>query len=87
MYNKAIIVACFAGLLAAVYLFCMHSTPRRGAMRVIERVFAGVILCYLCRLVLTPLGLALPQGPVAAFLAGYLGLPGAALAAWLHLAP
>lgn len=87
MDNKAIVIACFAGLLGAVYLFCMRSTPRKGLMRVVERIFAGIILCYLCQLVLAPVGLALPQGPVAAFFAGYLGLPGAALAAWLHLAP
>lgn len=87
MGNKAIVIACFAGLLAAVYLFCMRSTPRKGAMRVVERLFMGMILCYLCQLLLAPLGLTLPQGPVPALFAGYLGLPGAALAAWLHLAP
>lgn len=56
-------------------------------MRIIERVCAGIILCYLCALLFYPLGVRLPQGPLSAVTAGYLGIPGLALTALAQLWP
>ena len=77
----------FGLTMGLVYMLCMRATPRRGVMRVIERVCAGIILCYLCALLFYPLGVRLPQGPLSAVSAGYLGLPGLALTAFAQLWP
>lgn len=79
MLPKLTVILLFAGLMAAVFFFCMRATPRRGYMRVIERVCMGIILCYLCGLALAPFGIRLAQGPISAASAGYFGLPGVAL--------
>lgn len=70
-----------------VYLASMRSTPRRGLMRVVERVCVGMILCYLCHLAFGPLGAEVPRGPLASLAAGYLGLPGVALGTAVSLLP
>lgn len=77
----------FGLLMAVVYMLCMRATPRRGVMRVLERVCVGIILCYLCGLLLAPFGVRLSHGPLSAVSAGYLGLPGVALAALSQLWP
>ncbi len=87
MLQKLMIILGFAAVLSAVYFCCMRSTPRRGVMRVIERVFMGIILCYLCGVLLTPLGVEVGQGPLPAVSAGYLGLPGVALTVLARLLP
>ena len=83
MTDRLIALAMVAVSLAASYFLCMRATPGKGWLRVAERVCAGVILCYLCGLALSPLGIAVPQNPLSALSAGYLGLPGVALAAIL----
>lgn len=77
------VILLFALFLALVYCLCMHATPGKGLMHVLERVCVGMILCYLCQLVLRPFGIQVAQSPLAALSAGYLGLPGAALSAFL----
>lgn len=73
----------FAGFFGLAYCWCMHATPGKGLMHVLERVCVGMIVCYLCQILLRPLGIQVSQSPLAALSAGYLGLPGAALGAFL----
>lgn len=87
MADRLFIIIGFGLFLTVVYALCMRSTPRRGYMRVIERMCAGIILCYLCGLLLRPFGIELSQSPLSALAAGYLGLPGAALGAFLTIWP
>lgn len=77
------VILLFAVFLGLVYCWCMNATPGKGLMHVLERVCAGMILCYLCQLVLRTFGIQIAQSPLAALSAGYLGLPGAALGAFL----
>ena len=87
MTDRLLAVAMVATALGVSYPLCMRASPRRGVMRVVERMCAGIILCYLCWLGLAPLGLHFPQGPLAAVSAGYLGLSGLALAAFVSWLP
>lgn len=87
MANRLMIIAEFSGLLATLWMVCMHATPRKGVLHVMERMCSGMVLCYLCALALGLFGLRGPQGPVSALCAGYLGLPGAALSAAMALWP
>ena len=87
MMDKLILIASFAGIMAMVYLLCMHSTPRKGWLRAAETLCLGIILCYLCQAALRPLGIQIAQSPLAALSAGYLGLPGVALSSALALWP
>lgn len=77
------VILLFGALMAAVCFWCMHSTPQRGLLRILERLCIGLILCYLCQLLLRPFGIRIAQSPLAALSAGYLGLPGVALGAFL----
>lgn len=83
MLLRVWIILLFGAFLGLVYCWCMHATPQRGLMRVLERICVGVILCYLCQLVLKPFGIQIAQSPLAALSAGYLGLPGVALGAFV----
>ena len=87
MTDRLWLILGFACGMLALYLACMRSTPRRGMTRVMERVCAGVVLFYLCSAALKLCGVSLAQSPLAAVSAGYLGLPGAALAALAQLWP
>ncbi len=81
MADRLTIVAGFAVGMGSLYLAAMRSSPRRGWLRAVERFFAGIILCWLCHMLLRPFGLNVPQNPLAALAAGWLGLPGVALPA------
>lgn len=87
MADKLWIIAEFSGLLTALYALCMSAVPRRGWMKAVETMCRGIILCFLCALALRPFGIALRQGPLAALASGCLGLPGAALSAFLNAWP
>ena len=87
MTDRLMALVMVAAALGVSYPLCMRSTPRRGLMRVAERLCAGIVLCYLCYLGLSPLGVRFPQSPLAALSAGFLGLPGLALAAFVSWLP
>ena len=87
MTDRLLALTMIAAVLGVSYPLCMRATPRRGLMCVVERMCAGIILCYLCWLGLSPLGIRFPQGPVSAVSAGFLGLPGLALAAFVSWLP
>ena len=79
MADRLWLVAGCAGLMGGLYVCAMRASPGRGWMRAVERVVAGIILCYLCHV----LGMRVPQGPISALAAGFFGLPGVALTAWM----
>lgn len=87
MTDKLAVLAGFGGGMWLMYVLAMRSTPHRGWLRVAERLCAGAGVCLLCALALRPLGISIVQSPLAVLSAGYLGLPGAALAAFLTLWP
>lgn len=85
--DKLWFIAGFSGLLAGLYALCMSAVPRKGWMRAVETVCRGIILCMLCGLALRPFGVTLPVSPLSSLACGYLGLPGAALSAFLNAWP
>lgn len=87
MTDRLLALAMVAAALGASYPLCMRATPGRGLLRIAERMCAGIILCYLCWLGLSPLGIRFPQGPLPALSAGFLGLPGLALSAFVSWLP
>ena len=80
MTDRLLAVAMVAAAIGVSYPLCMRAAPHRGVMRVVERMCAGW-------LGLSPLGLSFPQGPLSAASAGFLGLPGLALAAFVSWLP
>lgn len=80
MAQRLWIIGCFSLLTGGVWFACLRLTPHRGVLRWAEGLCAGIILCYCLGLLAAPLGIVMPQGPVSAAFAGFLGLPGAALA-------
>ena len=46
MTDRLLAVAMIAATLSVSYPLCMRAAPRRGLMRVVERMCAGIILCY-----------------------------------------
>lgn len=87
MLARLEIITVFGLIMGGVCVWCLRTAPRRGLMRALECVCAGIILFYLASVALMPLGLRLPQSPLAAVSSGLLGLPGAALAAITQLMP
>ena len=87
MTDRLLALAMVVAALGASYPLCMRATPGRGLLRITERMCAGIILCYLCWLGLSPLGIRFPQGPLSALSAGFLGLPGLALSAFVSWLP
>ena len=87
MTDRLLALAMVAAALGASYPLCMRATPGRGLLRIAERMCAGIILCYLCWLGLSPLGIRFPQGPLSALSAGFFGLPGLALSAFVSWLP
>lgn len=85
MQERLWIIVAAVALLGLVYWLCMRATPRRGVMRVVERVCAGAAIMYVCCAALELAGVTVTQGPLSAVSAGYLGLPGAALAVLAQL--
>ena len=59
MTDRLQAVVMIAAALGVSYPLCMRAAPRRGLMRVVERMCAGIILCYLCWQGLSPMGLSL----------------------------
>ena len=87
MLGKCLFTGAFSVLIAAVYLLAMHAVPGKGWLKAAEKLCAGVVLCFLMSLFLKPMGLEMKNSPLAAMAAGWLGLPGAALAAFLAYWP
>lgn len=87
MINRLIIIGGFALVALPVYGLAMHSTPRKGLLLWVEKMCMGIVLCYLCQIILRPFGVPAAQGPFAALTSGWLGIPGAALATFLSLWP
>jgi len=83
MLNKCLILAGAAILIGIIYVLSMHAVPGKGWLHATERLCSGIILCFLCSLLLRPFGIQMTNSPLAAFAAGCWGLPGAALAAFL----
>jgi len=79
MAQKLVIITFLAVPCVGVYLISMRLTPRKGLLRVCEKLFIGIAVIYLVNLALSPFSLSITQNPLAALAAGWLGLPGAAL--------
>ncbi len=87
MLEKLSITCVLASGVAMIYAMSMLATPHRGIMKVVERTAAGVGVCFLCYVLLYPLGVKISQTPFAALCAGYLGLPGVAFSTFVSLWP
>ena len=87
MLDKLMMIAVFGTTVASVYGVSMLATPGRGVMKVLERTASGAALCFLCYLLLSPLGIRIPQNPFSALCAGYFGLPGVAFYTFVSLWP
>ena len=87
MIERLTMMVLLGGIVGILYAVSMLTIPGRGIMKLLERTAAGAALCFLLHLVLTPLGLSIPQTPLSAVLSGYLGLPGAALSTFLSFWP
>lgn len=72
------------GACALLVPLCMRLTPRKGVLRFCERMFIGVAVVFLVSLVAAPFGVKIAQSPLSAMAAGFLGVPGAVLAACLQ---
>ena len=77
------ILGFFVVTLAALWFWSLRSTPRKGLLFWVERLFLGIILCFLLSRICLPLGISVPTGPAASALTGAMGLPGALLACFL----
>ena len=53
------ILGVFTLILAALWFWSLRSTPRRGLLLLVERLFLGIILCFLPR----RFGADRPSGP------------------------
>lgn len=80
MAQKLTIIAFLAVPSVCIYLLSMRLTPNRGLLRVCEKLFIGVAIIYIINLALSPFSLSIAQNPLTSVVAGYLGLPGSALA-------
>lgn len=87
MLDRLMIIALFGTTVASVYGISMLTTPRRGLMKVLERTATGAALCFLCYLLLSPLGISVARNPFSALCAGYLGLSGVAFSTFVSLWP
>ena len=87
MLDRLLLTGIFASGVALVYALSMLATPHRGLMKVLERTAAGAALCFVCYLLLYPLGVKIAQTPFAALCAGYLGLPGVAFSTFVSFLP
>ena len=87
MADKWMMIAGTCGVIGAVWVLAMRAVPGKGWLGIAEKLCAGIILCFLMSLVLRPMGLEMKNSPLAAMAAGWLGLPGAALAAFLAYWP
>lgn len=79
MVEKLLFIACLAVPSACVFWLGMRLTPKKGFLRVCEKLFLGMALLQLLNWVLSPFQLSLPQSLLASLTAGYLGVPGAVL--------
>ena len=87
MADKLWLIGGTGSFIWMIYALSIRTEPGHGIMRLIERVCAGAAICWLCHALLQPFGLKAAQSPLAALSAGYLGLPGAALASVLAYWP
>lgn len=83
MLQRLWLVGGFALLLGLIWFMSIRATPHRGFLRGMEKLCVGIILFYCLGLLLRPLGIIVPHGPVASAFAGALGLPGAVLSLWV----
>ena len=87
MMDKLWIIAGLSGFTGIVYFFSMAAQPHKGWLKIVERVAAGAVLCWLCNVVFSLFGLETTNSPLAALAAGCWGIPGAALVTALSLWP
>ena len=64
------ILGVFTLILAALWFWSLRSTPRRGLLLLVERLFLGIILCFLLSRIFLPMGISIPTGPAASALTG-----------------
>ena len=57
------ILGVFTLILAALWFWSLRSTPRRGLLLLVERLFLGIILCFLLSRIFLPMGISYPYGP------------------------
>ncbi len=87
MLTRLQIIVFFGLIIGTVGIWCIRSTPRKGILRILECLCAGIVLFYIISAAFIPFGIALPQSPFAAASAGVMGVPGAALAVFAQLMP
>ena len=87
MMDKLTVTVFMSIVVAGVYGLSMLSTPRRGMTKLLEKVGTGALLCFICSMLLAPIGISIAHNPFSALCAGYLGLPGIALSTFLSLWP
>lgn len=77
MKTRLIFIAFFALFLLLLWRISAGIRPHRGLHRLLEWTAAGAAVCLLLGLLLKPLGIVMPTGPLPSILTGALGLPGA----------
>ena len=87
MLDKLVLIVFFIVAVGVVWGVTMLLTPHRGVMKWLEKTVSGAALCLAAAALLSPLGIAVPQTPFSALLAGWLGLPGLAFSAFLSMLP
>lgn len=87
MHDKLVLIAFFAAAVGGIWGITMLLTPHRGIMKWLEHGVSGAVLCLAAAILLAPLGIVIPQTPLSAVLAGWLGLPGIAFSAFLSMLP
>ena len=87
MMDKCLLIAAATLAIAVVYALAMCAVPGKGWLKMAEKMCAGIILCFVMSYLFKPMGLEIKNSPLTAMAAGWLGLPGAALAAFLAYWP
>jgi len=87
MAEKWMLIAGAFCLIGAVWMVAMRAVPGKGWLGMTEKLCSGIILCFLMSLAAKSMGLEIKNSPLTALAAGWLGLPGAALAAFLAYWP
>ena len=87
MTDRLQLIVCTAIFVGTVSWIAMHTEPGKGIIKLMERIMAGAVVCWLLGVLLAPLGIEVAQSPLAAVSAGFWGIPGAALASLLACWP
>ena len=83
MRNRILIITGAVALIGFTYVLAMCAVPGKGWLKATEKLCLGIILSFLCSAVLKPFGFSITNSPLSAVTAGWWGLPGVALAAFL----